>query len=72
MNSQHEDTYVHLAPRLACSLIDRRAEENGVSEASSPIHENVGFMAYNALAGVTFTPYFLHTHPLDFLVIAKS
>ena len=33
------------------SLIDRRAEENGVSEASSPIHENVGFMAYNALAG---------------------
>lgn len=33
------------------SLLDRRAEENGVSEASSPIHENVGFMAYNALAG---------------------
>lgn len=33
------------------SLIDRRAEENGVSEASSPVHENVGFMAYNALAG---------------------
>jgi aryl-alcohol dehydrogenase-like predicted oxidoreductase len=33
------------------SLIDRRSEENGVSEASSPIHENVGFMAYNVLAG---------------------
>eukprot|EP00596_Hydrurales_sp_CCMP1899_P009019 CAMPEP_0119038430 /NCGR_PEP_ID=MMETSP1177-20130426/7374_1 /TAXON_ID=2985 /ORGANISM="Ochromonas sp, Strain CCMP1899" /LENGTH=363 /DNA_ID=CAMNT_0007001031 /DNA_START=23 /DNA_END=1111 /DNA_ORIENTATION=- len=33
------------------SLIDRRSEENGVTEASSPIHENVGFMAYNALAG---------------------
>jgi aryl-alcohol dehydrogenase-like predicted oxidoreductase len=24
------------------SLIDRRSEENGVVEASSPIHENVG------------------------------
>jgi len=33
------------------SLIDRRAEENGVAEASSPFHENVGFMSYNALAG---------------------
>uniref|UniRef100_A0A7S3ZDM7 NADP-dependent oxidoreductase domain-containing protein n=1 Tax=Lotharella globosa TaxID=91324 RepID=A0A7S3ZDM7_9EUKA len=37
------------------SLIDRRAEENGVSEASSAIHENVGFMAYNALAGGMLT-----------------
>ena len=26
-------------------------EENGLSEASSPLHENTGFMAYNALAG---------------------
>eukprot|EP00193_Tetraselmis_chui_P019428 CAMPEP_0177794500 /NCGR_PEP_ID=MMETSP0491_2-20121128/25685_1 /TAXON_ID=63592 /ORGANISM="Tetraselmis chuii, Strain PLY429" /LENGTH=468 /DNA_ID=CAMNT_0019317173 /DNA_START=373 /DNA_END=1779 /DNA_ORIENTATION=- len=37
------------------SLIDRRAEENGVSEASSPVNENVGFMAYNALAGGVLT-----------------
>ena len=37
------------------SLIDRRAEENGVAEASSPFHENVGFMSYNALAGGVLT-----------------
>eukprot|EP01041_Mallomonas_annulata_P004467 gene4467-8897_t len=42
------------------SLIDRRAEENGVSEASSPIHENVGFMAYNALAGGFLTGKYLN------------
>jgi len=46
------------------SLIDRRAEENGVSEASSPIHENVGFMAYNALAGGVLTgKYGLNSPP---------
>jgi len=33
------------------SLIDRKSEENGVAEAASPFNENVGFMAYNALAG---------------------
>lgn len=33
------------------SLIDRKSEENGVAEAASPYNENVGFMAYNALAG---------------------
>ena len=27
------------------SIINRRIEENGLSEASSPYHENVGFMA---------------------------
>ena len=37
------------------SLIDRRAEENGVSEASSPYNENVGFMGYNVLAGGVLT-----------------
>jgi aryl-alcohol dehydrogenase-like predicted oxidoreductase len=42
------------------SLIDRRAEENGVSEASSPFHENVGFMAYNALAGGVLTGKYLN------------
>ena len=29
------------------SLIDSRAEENGVFEAGSSINENVGFMGYN-------------------------
>lgn len=45
------------------SLIDRRAEENGVSEASSPIHENVGFMAYNALAGGVLAGTYLNNPP---------
>eukprot|EP00466_Bigelowiella_natans_P001401 jgi/Bigna1/139276/aug1.49_g13984 len=45
------------------SLIDRRAEENGVSEASSPIHENVGFMAYNTLAGGVLTGKYLSGPP---------
>ena len=33
------------------SLINRRDEEKGVIEAESPVHENFGLMAYNALAG---------------------
>ena len=37
------------------SLINRRIEENGVSEGSSPIHMNTGFMAYNVLAGGVLT-----------------
>jgi aryl-alcohol dehydrogenase-like predicted oxidoreductase len=41
------------------SIINRRIEENGVSEASSPVHENVGFMAYNALAGGVLTGKYL-------------
>ena len=41
------------------SLINRRIEENGLSEASSPVHENVGFMAYNALAGGVLTGKYL-------------
>ncbi|CAE7585317.1 tas [Symbiodinium natans] len=41
------------------SIIDRKSEENGVFEASSPIHENVGFMAYNALAGGMLTGKYL-------------
>lgn len=45
------------------SLIDRRSEENGVSEASSPIHENVGFMAYNVLAGGYLTGKYLNGQP---------
>ena len=29
------------------SILNRRIEENGVSEASSPMMENLGFMAYD-------------------------
>lgn len=41
------------------SIINRRVEENGVTEASSPAHENVGFMAYNVLAGGVLTGKYL-------------
>ena len=37
------------------SLINRRSLENGLAEASSPIHENAGWMAYNVLAGGVLT-----------------
>ena len=37
------------------SIINRRCDENGLSEASSPVNENAGFMAYNALAGGVLT-----------------
>ena len=37
------------------SLLDRKSEENAVAEAASPYNENVGFMAYNALAGGMLT-----------------
>lgn len=43
------------------SLIDRKSEENGVAEAASPYNENVGFMAYNALAGGMLTGKYLDT-----------
>lgn len=41
------------------SLIDRKSEENGVFEAASSINENVGFLAYNALAGGMLTGKYL-------------
>jgi len=41
------------------SMIDRKSEENGVAEAASPFNENVGFMAYNALAGGFLTGKYL-------------
>ena len=41
------------------SLLDRRIEENGVSEAASPMQENVGFMAYDVLAGGVLTGKYL-------------
>lgn len=37
------------------SMLNRRCDENGLAEASSPIHENCGFMAYNCLAGGILT-----------------
>ena len=37
------------------SILDRKSEENGVAEAASPYNENVGFMAYNTLAGGMLT-----------------
>jgi len=43
------------------SIINRRIEEQGLSEASSPVHENVGFMAYNVLAGGVLTGKYLET-----------
>jgi len=41
------------------SIINRRCDENGLSEASSPVNENAGFMAYNALAGGVLTGKYL-------------
>ena len=41
------------------SILNRRVDENGLSEASSPRNENVGFMAYNALAGGVLTGKYL-------------
>lgn len=41
------------------SLLDRKSEENGVAEAASPYNENVGFLAYNALAGGMLTGKYL-------------
>lgn len=43
------------------SIINRRCDENGLSEASSSINENVGFFAYNALAGGVLTGKYLDT-----------
>ena len=37
------------------SLLNRRVEEHGMSEAMSSIHCNTGFMAYNILAGGSLT-----------------
>jgi aryl-alcohol dehydrogenase-like predicted oxidoreductase len=36
-----------------------KSEENGVAEAASPFNENVGFIAYNALAGGVLTGKYL-------------
>lgn len=41
------------------SLINRRCDENGLAEASSPMHLNAGFMAYNVLAGGVLTGKYL-------------
>jgi len=41
------------------SILNRRCEENGLFEMSSPYNENVGFMAYNVLAGGMLTGKYL-------------
>ena len=41
------------------SLINRRIEENGLSEASAPWNEDVGLLAYNTLAGGMLTGKYL-------------
>ena len=41
------------------SILDRKSEENGVLEAASPYNEDVGFMAYNVLAGGQLTGKYL-------------
>mmetsp|Transcript_120690 Transcript_120690/g.240337 ORF Transcript_120690/g.240337 Transcript_120690/m.240337 type:complete len:548 (-) Transcript_120690:6-1649(-) len=41
------------------SLVNRRCEENGLFEMCSPYNENVGFMAYNVLAGGMLTGKYL-------------
>ena len=45
------------------SLINRRIEESGLSEASAPWNENVGFLAYNTLAGGMLTGKYLDVPP---------
>jgi aryl-alcohol dehydrogenase-like predicted oxidoreductase len=45
------------------SILDRKSEENGVAEAASPYNENVGFMAYNALAGGMLTGKYMDKPP---------
>jgi aryl-alcohol dehydrogenase-like predicted oxidoreductase len=41
------------------SIINRRSDENGLAEASSPLHANAGFLAYNVLAGGVLTGKYL-------------
>jgi aryl-alcohol dehydrogenase-like predicted oxidoreductase len=41
------------------SIINRRIEEQGLSEASAPWNEDIGFLAYNTLAGGVLTGKYL-------------
>lgn len=41
------------------SILNRRCEENGLFEMMSPYNENVGFLAYNVLAGGVLTGKYL-------------
>lgn len=41
------------------SILNRRCEENGLFEMCSPFNEDVGFMAYNVLAGGMLTGKYL-------------
>ncbi len=44
------------------SIVNRRVEENGLSEASSPAIANSGFLAYNVLAGGMLTGKYSETN----------
>lgn len=42
------------------SLLDRKSDENSVLEACSPFNEDIGFMAYNVLAGGMLTGKYMN------------
>jgi len=55
------------------SILNRRIDENGVSEASSPMQENMGFMAYDVLAGGVLTgKYLSEAAAIDLLNAGKK
>jgi aryl-alcohol dehydrogenase-like predicted oxidoreductase len=45
------------------SLLDRKSDEDGLSEVASKFNENVGFMGYNVLAGGMLTGKYLNIPP---------
>ena len=47
-------------PPLTQITLYTESEENGVAEAASPLNENVGFMAYNALVGAMLTGKYMY------------
>lgn len=53
------------------SIMNRRIDENGLSEASSPINENVGFMAYNVL-GAGAATHVVHDDPGLVKMLSRS
>lgn len=57
----HLDACPSPAASIPRSAYSPPTDENGLSEASSPVHENVGFMAYNVLAGGVLTGKYLQT-----------
>lgn len=58
--SQQDNLSSFLETFLDFSVLGVQSEENGVAEAASPFNENVGFMAYNALAGGVLTGKYMN------------